>query len=130
MKNYCYILITFLLLLSCTNDDSQEEVLLEDVIVENVLFEYTEDPANGTARLRYEFKFTNPNSVAVKGFPGYSYQTLPDENVTFSMIRNDHPCVNLEPGESCTIMRDIIDTIDLSSIDDIVLIDLKYTISE
>ncbi len=78
MKKFLFITACMFLLACAGDDETKDEVsVLEDIIIENVLFEYTKDLSNNTERFRYEFRFTNPNSVTVEGTPIITYRVEP-----------------------------------------------------
>lgn len=130
MNKFLFI-TSCLFLLACAGDDEtrDEGLVLEDIIIENVLFEYTKNLSNNTDRFRYEFRFTNPNSVTVEGTPIITYRPEPGGLDTTPLFNTLHPCISLSPGETCTVEYDENGPI-VGMVEEVVLVELDYRIRE
>ena len=121
------ILLPTILLFGCSNNDdtnSPEKTQLKNVTYEVLLFEFTPDTGNNTVRLRYEIKFTNPNSVAINGF--HKITTNADGLITSNIATNHSPCYFIEANSDCTIKFDEQDSFDLGRVNSIELVSVGY----
>ncbi|WP_405247855.1 hypothetical protein [Cellulophaga sp. Asnod2-G02] len=126
-KNF-YLLIGLFFIYGCTSDDSEEPIILKNVIIDVVYFEFIPDTGNDTFRLRYEINFTNPNNSDITGF--YSITTTADSLTTTLLSTESTPCYEIGANSSCTLSFDAEDSFDLAKIESITLDSIIYTISQ
>ena len=124
-KNF-YLLIGLFFIYGCTSDDSEEPIILKNVIIDVVYFEFIPDTGNNTFRLRYEINFTNPNNSDITGF--YSITTTADSLTTTLLSTESTPCYEIDANSSCTLSFDAEDSFDLAKIESITLDNIIYTI--
>ncbi|WP_282165722.1 hypothetical protein [Cellulophaga baltica] len=128
IKKIFYLLIGLFFIYGCTSDDSEEPIILKNVIIDVVYFEFIPDTGNDTFRLRYEINFTNPNSSDITGF--YSITTTADSLTTTLLSTESTPCYEIDANSSCTLSFDAEDSFDLAKIESITLDSIIYTISQ
>ena len=126
-KNF-YLLIGLFFIYGCTSDDSEEPIILKNVIIDVVYFQFIPDTGNDTFRLRYEINFTNPNNSDITGF--YSITTTADSLTTTLLSTESTPCYEIDANSSCTLLFDAEDSFDLAKIESITLDSIIYTISQ
>lgn len=100
MKKLFYLFCVMLLVnCSSSEDSSQTEDELFEVTTELIYFEYTSDTGNNTSKLEYQFRFTNPNTVAVTG--GARITTNSDGLESTTIGTDDSLCYVIEANSEC-----------------------------
>lgn len=129
MKKMLGLLIA-VLLYGCSSDGNVEEEILQDVIVEVVLYEFTPDTGNNSQRLRYEIKFVNPNDISIRG--SYEITTNADGLITTQFFTTAAPCAEINANSDCTITFDEEESFEsgLATIQSLELISVDYEIFE
>lgn len=121
------LLPVFFLLLGCPSDDDLTEdtpVALKAVTYEVLLFKFTPDTGNNSARLQYDIKFTNPNAVPINGF--HRITTNADGLVSTSISTNHSPCYTIDANSACTLSFDEEDSFDIGRVNAIELVAVEY----
>ncbi|UII76482.1 hypothetical protein LV716_01460 [Flagellimonas sp. HMM57] len=131
-KNVFSLLLMILVIYSCSNDsnEEQEEEMLQDILVEVLLFEFIADTGNDSQRLRYEIEFTNPNGVDIRG--GYEITTNADGLVSTQFFSTNAPCTEIGANSDCTISFDEEEPFEqgLATVQSIELVSAKYVVVE
>lgn len=128
-RKICFVLLTIIFLTGCTKSDSiseKEELQLQPVTWEVILFEFTPDTGNNSSRLRYEIKFTNPNPVDITGY--YSLKMRSEDLEWTSFSFNTSPCYAIAAESDCTISFDEEDSFEVGRVDFIELLEVEYRI--
>jgi len=126
MKRIALLLSISILLFGCSSDntDVPEEIELEDVTFEVLLFEFTPDTGNNSFRLQYEIRFTNPNNVSINGFHRVTINA--DGIVSSNIATDSSPCFTIAANSDCTISFDEEDSFDIARVNSIELVSVEY----
>ena len=131
IKKLILSLPIFILLLGCPNDDEMttyEQVELEDVTYEVLLFKFTPDTGNNSSRLQYEIKFSNPNDISINGF--HRITTNTDGLVSTSIATNQSHCYTIDANSDCTLSFDEEDSFDIGRANSIQLVSVEYVLKK
>ncbi len=129
IKRMILLLPTFLLLFGCPSDDDMttpEEIELENIANEVLLFEFTPDTGNNSSRLRYEIKFTNPNDILINGFHKITINT--DGIISSNIATDSSPCYAIAANSDCTISFDEEVSFDFGMVNSIQLVSVEYNL--
>lgn len=124
-----WIALCVAFLYSCSdNDDINDSKSegIEDVGIDIVFFEFIPDTGNNTSRLRYEIKFTNLNTVAIKGF--YEIVLNADGLETTTLSSSNSPCYEIDANSECILRFDEEESFDVTVINSIFLKSVSYDI--
>lgn len=125
------LLPIFFLLLGCPNDDEMtayEQVELEAVTYEVLLFKFTPDTGNNSFRLQYEIKFSNPNAISINGFHKITLKA--DGLVSTSIASNNSPCYTIDANSDCTLSFDEEDSFNIGRVNVIELVSVEYVLKK
>ncbi len=132
IKKLILLLPTFFLLLGCPNDDDEmttdEQVELQDVTYEVLLFKFTPDTGNNSSRLQYEIKFSNTNDISINGF--HRITTNADGLISTSISTNNSPCYIIDANSDCTLSFDEEDSFDIGRVNSIELVSVEYVLKK
>jgi hypothetical protein len=108
-----FLLPMFLLFFGCASDTdaTPEKVTLKSVSYEVLFFEFTADTGHNSSRLKYNIKYTNPNSVAVKGSTAV---TLNYDGIILTPIKKVPPYIDIEANSSYTESYDVESPFDIN----------------
>lgn len=98
------MLLTPLLLFSCSSDSAETEEAEMNVEVELVFFNHIINLEEDTYVWEYEVKFHNKSGFAVKGVPLVTYGFSNDDiTITPGFYEHNNPCPTIADGETCTL---------------------------
>lgn len=108
-----FLLPMFLMFFGCASDTdaTPEKVTLKSITYEVLFFEFTADTGHNSSRLKYNIKYTNPNSVAVKGSTAV---TLNYDGIILTPIKKVPPYIDIEANSSYTESYDVESPFDIN----------------
>lgn len=106
----------------------QNITYLSSFSVEVLEFDFTPDTGNNTSRLQFKIKLNNFNNFKAQGVPILTL-LIDGEETTASYPRATVPCNEIEANSSCIFTYDKETSLDVAIIENIVLVDVKYVLS-